>query len=478
MDLMLVALSFFSIVVTSAIGYLIIQKFFPHRNNELEVIKAFKASDYHKVASITNGKEFDSRNSFDVYNFAAQSQSQLGNHQDAIKWWELALTKLDLSREDKLFTELKIGDEFLILKDYKKAEIYYRTAVTLCPTDEKANYKLAHILYYQNQFEPCRKILRLLLKNNPSLIDSRTLYAECLASLGMYSKAIRHYGLLERINELTISYHYAQTLKKLKIWDKAYEAYHVLLEYVNDEEERESIIVDLVQICVSMKKYHQGLGLIDQYLSQILSPSVAFELRYIRANIFFERGDQMIALQEFTQLYKENMFYKDIKSIVERNEHWLVYPFLFNYFTSNETLFESLIIRLAPVGATIVRRSSLYYMCVKENHVSVFYRDMGVILESTLEKIEIVAYQYCPSVEKIELWVLGGITDQAMGHKYRLIIRSGDDFLVQTNIVVSQMEHMEGAGALDFVQGFQAVPEVIPKTEQTQFVEDDFISKN
>ncbi|MGL4676877.1 MAG: tetratricopeptide repeat protein [Brevinema sp.] len=479
MDLMLVALSFFTIVITSLCGYWVIHTFFPNRNRELEVIKAFKESDYNKVVLITKGKEFDSKNSFDVYNFTGQAQSHLGNHTKAIKWWNLALTKLDLSPEDKIFLELKIGDEFCVLKDYKTAEIHYRTAVALSPKKEQPNHKLAQVLYYQDQFEHCRKTLRPLLKTNPSLIDSRKLYAECLASLKLYTKAIRHYGLLERINELSITYHYAQTLKQLKIWDKAYETYYFLLENPNEEIPLESIIIDLVQVCISMKKYHQGLDFINQYLPKITSPKLVFDLKYIRANMFFEKGDQMIALQEFTQMYKENMFYKDLKSIVEQNEHWLTYPFLFNYFTSNEKLFEVLITRLAPIGVTIIRRSSLYYLCVKDDSVYVFYRDIGSIVESTFDKIETAVYQYCPSVEKLELWTLGGVPHTVTGRKYRLIVRSGDDFLVQTNIIVSQMEHLEGGGALDFVQGFQGISEVIPKMpledSNPQFVEDHFI---
>ncbi len=492
MDLMIIAVSFFTVVITCVIGFFIIQRFFPYNNNELEITKAFKNSEYERVIELSEGKESSSRNSFNIYSCTAQSFSNQGLYYDAIRWWETALRKLNLSTSDRIFIDVSIGDEYSKLKELKTAEIYYRTAVSLDQTNEKANHHLAKNLYDQGQFEQARKTLHKLLKANPSLIDSRKLYAECLASMGLFARAIRHYGILERIDEHIFTYNYALTLKNIKVWDKAFEVYKYLLEHVTDEREKEIIVKDLVSVCISMKKYPDSLGIIDRYLPEITSADILLELKYMRANIFYLRGDQMIALQEYYNLYQENHFYKDLKDIVEKDEHWLKYPFLFNYFTSNESIFESLVTRLAPVGAKLVRRSPQYYICVKDLNAYVFYRDINPLLNSALSKIETVISYFCPTLEKLELWSLSGIEGHhaISGQKYQLIIREHDDFLVQTNIIVSQMDHLDGAEPLGFVEGHRELDEIIPKTEEEinatvdeilsdtpTFLEDDFISK-
>lgn len=481
MDLMLIAISFFTIVVTCTVSFFVIQKLFPHHNQEIEITKAFKAENYHKVIEIIEkSRSINAYYSLNVYSFVAQSYSKINLHQESIVWWDQALTKLDLSKEDRIFVELEIGDEYFLLKNLKQSEVHYRTAVSLNSEHEKAIHKLAQNLFFQKKPEKCRKLLRPILKHNPSLIDSRKLYAECLSVLGFHTKAIRHYAFLEDINEYIDSLNYAQTLKNLKMWDKAYSVYQHLLEQNLSQDELEIIMCQLVEVSIAMKKYHESLGLIEKFLLQMQSPSMILELKYLRANIFFLRGDQMLALQEFQQLYKINPFYKDLKSFVEQNEHWLTYPFLFNYFTSNENHFESLITRLAPAGSSIVRRSSQFFLCMKDNVVSAFYRELRPITKNIVDLIETLAFQYCPEIEKLEIWTIDGIDYKytITGQKYRFIVRERDDFLVQTNIAVSQMDHIDGGAPLNFVGGFQDIPEIIPRLQESVDEKVDIILNN
>ncbi len=491
MDLMLLAVSFFTVVVTSAVGYFIIQRLFPSHNRELEITKAFKEEDFEKVIALSEGRE-EARSSFNVYSFTAQAYSSEGRYTEAIQWWEMALKKLTLSNSDKVFVEVAIGDEYTHLEDLKTAELYYRMAVSIDPEHEKANHHLAQNLYSQEQYEQARKILRNILKKNPSIIDSRRLYAECLASMGLFSRAIRHYGLLERIHENVPTYNYALTLKNIKVWGKAHEVYTYLLENTEDSLAHEIIINDLVEICIYMKKYHDCLGLIDKYLPTIETPEIIFELRYMRANVFYLRGDQMIALREYSELATENPTYKDLQSTLEKNAEWLSYPFLFNYFTSQESIFETLVTRIAPIGSELIRRNHQYYICLKEPNAYVFYRDMNAMTNAVLLEIEDIIGQYCPTFESIEVWSLNGLEAYRAitGQKHQLIPRTEEEFLIQVNIIVSQMDYLDGADPLNFVEGHRQVDEIVLKTEEEinetvdnilnntpEFLEDTFISK-
>lgn len=464
MDTTLIVFSIFTVTLTMSIGYLIIQKFFPNRNIEIELSEDFKEGDYLTVVELTKGKEFTLNNSFNIYSYAAQSRMKLDLFEEAIQWWEIPLMKLDLTANDKLFVELKLGDCYLAMNDLNKSEIHYRMAGTLVPGHEKANHKLANVFYRKNMFDMCRKTLRLILKKNPSLIDSRKLYAECLASMGHYSRAIRHYGLLEKKNENTITYNYATTLKNLKIWEKAYEAYTLLLKNTQDQYLKETIICDLVKISIAMKKYHESLGLIDSYLNQVQEMATKFELRYMRASIFSLRGDQIIALREYETLYKENPIYKDLANIMTKNKKWLIYPFLSNYYTSNETLFESLVMRLTPPGLTIFRRSSNYFMGILDKKVYVFYREIREIDDHFLKEIDNQVFLNVSKIEEVEFWSLEKLTERQTlrSYDYRIISRTDDDFLVQVNLAVAAIDFVDDGQPMNFVEGIKNVHEVIP----------------
>ena len=464
MDTTLFVVSFFTVTMTMSIGYLIINKFFPNKNAELEISKAFKSEDYSTVIELTEDKEHIVKNSFNVYSYAAQARVKLELFKDAIKWWKMLLVKLELSTQDKIFVELELGDCYLAMKDLDRAEVHYRTAGTLVQGHEKATHKLAEVLYCKNMFDMCRKTLRVVLKKNPSLIDSRKLYAECLASMGLYSKAIRHYGLLERKNENTITYNYATTLKSLKIWEKAYDSYNLLLESVQDISLKEIIICDLVQTSIAMKKYHESLGLIDTYLNQVEEVTTKFELRYMRASIFSLRGDQIIALREFEILHRENSMYKDLDNIMVKNKKWLDYPFLSNYYTSNEKLFESLVMRLAPPGLTIFRRSSNYFMGVLDKKVYVFYREIREIDDHFLKKIDNQIFLNVTNIEELEIWSLEKLRErQALrSYDYRIVSKTDDDFLVQVNLAVATIDFVDDGQPMNFVEGMKNVHEVIP----------------
>ena len=464
MDTTLIVFSVFTVVMTMSIGFLIIQKFFPDRNIEIELSKAFKEGDYSTVVELTEGKEFILNNSFNIYSYAAQSRMKLDLFEDAIQWWEIPLMKLDLTADDKLFVELELGDCYLAINDLNKSETHYRMAGALVPGHEKAYHKLAHVFYRKNMFDSCRKTLRVILKKNPSLIDSRKLYAECLASMGHYSRAIRHYGLLERKNENTITYNYATTLKNLKIWEKAYEAYTLLLKKTQDQNLKEIIICDLVKISIAMKKYNESLGLIDKYLNQVQEVTTKFELRYMRASIFSLRGDQIIALREFETLHKENPMYKDLSNIMTKNKKWLAYPFLSNYYTSNETLFESLIMRLADPGLTIFRRASNYFMGILDKKVYVFYREIREIDDHFLKEIDNQVFLIASKIEEVEFWSLEKLTERQTlrSYDYRIISRTDDEFLVQVNLAVATIEFVDDGQPMNFVEGMKNVHEVIP----------------
>ena len=464
MDTTLIVISIFTVTLTMSIGYVIINKFFPSRNAELEISNAFKEGDYSTVVDLTEDKEHFFTNSFNVYSCAAQSRVKLELFTEAISWWKILSVKLELSTQDKIFVELELGDCYLAMNALDRAEVHYRTACTLAQGHEKANHKLADVFYRKNMFDMCRKTLRLILKKNPSLIDSRKLYAECLASMGLYSKAIRHYGLLERKNENTITYNYATTLKNLKIWEKAYESYSLLLASTHDPNLKEVIVCDLVKTSIAMKKYHESLGLIDTYLNQVQEVATKFELRYMRASIFALRGDQIIALREFEILHKENPMYKDLENIMTKNGKWLAYSFLSNYFTSNERLFESLIKRLASPGLTIFRRSSHYFMGLLDKKVYVFYREIREIDDHFLKEIDNQIFLNASKIEEVEIWSLERLKErQALrSYDYRIISRTDEEFLVQVNLAVATIDFVDDGQPMNFVEGMKNVHEVIP----------------
>lgn len=464
---MLLSTSFFTVIVTLTLGYLIIQKLFPDYNREIEIAKAFKNQEYEKVYDLTENKIHNMKNSLNMFVFAAQTRKYLSKYQEALVWFETVLTRLELIDSDKIFIETEIGDIYVALGDLKQAEIHYRTAVSINKNHIKANYSLGSVLFQSKKYDSCRKILRELLKVNPSLIDARKIYAECLVAMNQYTKAIRHYGILERQGEDILSYNYANTLKKIKRWDKAYSAFSKLLEQDNVKNEAQ-IICALVKITIIMKQYHKGLGIIENYLSQLSwNTDIQFELKYMRATIFYLRGDKMTALQEYKDLYANKPFYKDLSIIIDKDGHWLAYPFLYNYFTSNESIFETVITRLIPAGLSIIRRSLEYYLGIKDQTVYLFYRDMNEIPEKITRDVEIFLAQLPTEIETLEVWCLRGIKARysVAGTKYRVILLTEKEFLENIKLAVDTMKYQEVGTTQTFKQGFEDAPQIIPIVE-------------
>jgi len=474
MDLLTISILFFTVVLTTSGGYLIIQWLWPQYNVQIEIIKAYKIENYDRVILLTKD-HMNNCNSIDTFVFAARSRIHKKLYNDALSWYEMALQRLELSDHDKTLIEIEIADAYLQIGQKDKAELHYRTALAIDLENEIATYKLALLCYSNKKFELCRKLIRPVLKKNPNLIDMRRLYAECLTQLHIFTKSIRHFGVLERIGENVTSYYYALTLKMLKMYDKAYKVYSDLL--IIDTIYSEKIIRDLVEVCIFLKRYHEGLGLIEQFLSRITSNDLYLELRYLRANLFYHRGDQILALQEYQNLYNEKPSYKDLTSIIDKSGIWLSYPFLYNYFTSNESIFEQVITRLVPLGITIFRRTPEYYLALRENTAYVFYRYMHSINTRVSNDIAIIVDQNCPHITFLETWSLQGIATRytMTGAEYRFVLRSLEDFLMSVKEAVESIASIETYTPLGFVKGFKDAIEIIPISEDIQEILD---SKN
>ena len=482
MEMLLLSSSIFTVVTTCTLGYLLINKFFPRSNKEIAITKAFKLEEYETVIALTENQEHTQRHSLNIYIFAAQARAFLERYDEALSWYEMALTRLELLNSDRIYVELEIGDIFEKKNNLDQAEIHYRTAINLEKTHEKANHLLGAVLYKNGKFEPCRKVLREVLKKNPALIDTRKVYAECMAALGQYTKAIRHYGLLERNGEIILSYQYANTLKQLKIWDKAYDVYNLLL-FSDKIIIKEQIICDLVETCIAMKKYHEALGIIETYIETITNDQMSFNLKYDRASVFYLRGDKMRALQEYQSLYDEKPFYKDLSRIVDKEAHWLEYPYLFSYFTSNEAIFETLITRATPPGLTIIRRSLDYYIGLIDKKAYLFYRDMKELPDQLIKDAEMIIFQLASEIDTIETWALGGMSGRysVTGNAHKNVIINGENFLRNIHQATNVMEYTESNMPNVFVGGFQDAPQIIPIIDEIlnnpNSIDDDLLER-
>ncbi|MGL4562610.1 MAG: tetratricopeptide repeat protein [Brevinema sp.] len=463
MDMMTLSLMFLAMVVTAILGYYVLQFLWPQQNHELEIVSLFDQGEFEKIISITSSLSKYS-NYLSIILYGARSRIKCEQYQDALIWFEHALLKIPSHHiDDRVFVELEIADIYTKLKQFNKADIHYRTAVSLKEDHVLANYKLAYLHFTQKNFESCRTILRTLLKKNPKLADARRLYAECLVELHLYPKAVRQYGLLARADEKIVSYNYAKALKALKIYERAAEVYKMLLEQNLFPEHREEMICDLAELYVILKLYPKGLGLIEQSLPNIKSTVAKITLHYIRANLFFQRGDKMIALQEYKNLHDQAPNYKDLIAILNLYGEYLQYPFLYHYFTSNESLFEQLTTSIVGRSSVILKRDLNYYIIQRGNNVHLFYRDFYKIPSKLQHEFDLVI-RSLEDIDFLHVWSLNGMEGHysLTGSSYRCVLRTGQDFLINIKDIVAKLEILEVPKKISFVQGVPDAPELVP----------------
>lgn len=474
MDMMTVSLLCLSVMITIAIGYVVFKFFWTDNNIELKIAKLFDHGDFHSVIELTKDQK-NSIHSLTLLLYAARARARMDQHEEALLWFEKAILKVPLKNiNDKVFIELEIADLYTKLKDYKTADIHYRTAIALKKDHEMANYKLAALHFKKQQFESCRNILRTLLQKNPKLADARKLYAECLSELKLYPKAIRQYGLLIRAGEKIVSFNYAKSLKALKIWERGLEVYQTLINNTNPSDGHfEEMICDLAEICVSLRQYPKGLGIIEKYLPNIISLDMRIRLKYIRANLFYQRGDKIMALYEYQLLYNQRPSYKDLKSIINNYGFYLSYPFLVNYFTSNDSLFEQVISYLAGFDSEILRRTPEYYLVKNHNIVHVFYRNIHHMPGRMHFELDLLIGQINIDLDFLYVWTIAGIEGHhpLTGSNYRFVVRTGDDFILNIKEASTELGLNQSIDPGTFVTGLKDVPELIPITDENSIDE-------
>lgn len=440
MDLMMFSAGLLTVMVSMAGGIFCIYKFWPHYNLELDVSRAFDQADYHTVIQLTEGKTNKSL-PIDVYLHAARARTRLLQHHEALEWFESLLRHLDIKNKIRVAVETEIADIYCALKDYTKAEMHYRTALSLAVEDPFANYKLASLLLSTDKPEQARQILRSLLKKNPLLAEARYLYAETLAVLGLYTKAIRHYGILNRAGEPILSFNYGRTLKALKIFERAAEVYRALLDCGNIEHKNQ-IIQEYAELCIILKNYDEGAHFIENALQHASDPQTILELRYMQASLFSERGDEFQALIEYQHLYHENPDFKDLSSINDKWGYILAHEYLKYYFTSQVDIFEKLIMRMLPPGTIILRRSRQYYFCLYESKAYLMYRHILPAQARFVSEIDLLILQKCPDINSLEFWSLTGISEpySTTGAEYRFLLYSKEEFLTHVKQIVNEIE--------------------------------------
>ncbi|MGL4388735.1 MAG: tetratricopeptide repeat protein [Brevinema sp.] len=466
MDMLTISLLFLVVIGTIVVGYYFFRLIFPQKNIELEIARLFDEGEFNKIVSLTyNRQKYNSSLSLLLYGARARVHCQQYN--EALQWFEQSLLKVPSHHlDDKVFIEIEIGDIYTKLQKFDKADIHYRTAVSLKKDHEIANYKLASSQYVRQNYESCRNILRELLTKNPKLADARYLYAECLVELQLYAKAIRQYGLLARAEEKIVSYNYAKCLKVLKIYERAVAVYQKLISKNLYPEYREKMICDMAEIYVALKLYPTGLGIIEKNLPTIKSVSAKMRLNYIRANLLFQRGDKLIAIQEYKNLHSQKPSYRDLNTIITLYGDMLTYPFLNHYFTSNEALFESLVTNVVSSSAHVLKRALNYYIIKNGNNIHVFYRDIYSMPIKLQDEFKLVIQGF-PDVDFLHLWSINGMEGHhsLTGSSYKFVLRTGQDFLVNIKDTVRKLGLRDASTEIGFVTGVPDAPELVPILE-------------
>ncbi|MGL4394756.1 MAG: tetratricopeptide repeat protein [Brevinema sp.] len=466
MDMLTLSLLFLVVLVTVAIGYGCFLFLFPQRNKELHIARLFDQGEYAQIVSMTPSLQLYS-SSLSIMLYGARSRVYCDLLEEAVEWFEKALLRVSTQNiDDRVFIEVEIGDIYTKLKKLDQANIHYRTAMSLKGDHEIANYKFASLQFSRKNFESCRNILRELLKKNPKLADARRLYAECLVELHLYAKAIRQYGLLARAGEKIVSYNYARCLKVLKIFERAAEIYQNLLTNNLYPESRENMICDLAEIYVSLRLFPVGLGFIEQHLPNMTTNATRMRLSYTRANLLFQRGDKVIAIYEYKNLYNQNPNYRDLATIVSLYGDLLTYPFLNHYFTSNEAAFEMLVTSVVGDSAHVIKRNMDFYVVHFGNNAHVFYRDIYRVPEKMLGEFD-AAIRGLEDVDFLHLWCVNGMEGHysLTGSTYKFVLRTGQDFLLNINDASKKLGFGDGPVQLGFVSGMPDAPELIPLSQ-------------
>lgn len=422
------AIIMLSILLCSLGGWYLVG-LIPHDTLELQITKAFQAGDYPRVLALFNGSKKKYFSDLILLTYG-RSLARVGDYGKALGIYNQLSSRL--KKDNTLLPILyqEQGDIYLKNQEYTAAQGSYMMGLEASPNNPSLRYKQASSLFQAGDYIQARLILRGLLKENPMLADARLLYADTLANLGFYDKAIQHYGMMDRAGEKIVSYSYAKTLKALKMTDRAIVAYRALLKSTVDAHRKTEMILDCARLYTESRQFGEAEFFIQQYLPSLRGED-HLEMRYIRACIHLRRGDEYTALQEFSLLHEEAPGYKDLNLIMQRGEGVLEIPFLKNYFTSDAVGFENVITDTLSAGATVTKRSPDFYVFSAGLRAHAFYRHYTPAPNGILDEIDRHFPQYCKRANILEFWAFSGFAEpiaKVSRGEYAIKIRMGKDF--------------------------------------------------
>lgn len=106
------------------------------------------------------------------------------NYQEALNW----INKIP-NEDQNVKISILVGDIFVALKKYSKAESIYREVINTTPDDDSTIFKLAELLSWEKKYSESLSLYKKLLQNNPNDIQIRRKYAMVLLWMGNEKEA-------------------------------------------------------------------------------------------------------------------------------------------------------------------------------------------------------------------------------------------------------------------------------------------------
>ncbi len=336
---------------------------------------------------------------------------------------------------------IRIAALYEEIEDLETSRGYYKIILSEYPNNTTALFKLGKIYFMKNELIKAKTYLEKYITLKHDNAETFLLLSKTYYKLENYMKAFDYISLwFEKKDEFNISDKtYNENiiyLSDIYVNIKKYnEALNVLRPLLENEEFIKEALLRITKIYILLKEFEKATSIVSDYIIKVPQDE-KIPVLYELANAYFGEGELYKAITIWTEITSFNPKYKDVNEILEKYKILDENKFLENYFTNNEEIFSSFIMKSFGIKEYQINyRNKTFWIIKEENLCHVLYKEPNPIIPLILNSIENYIIDEGMSTYSVTLFSLFGADKSCYSINFfkKINLVSGEQFILFFN---------------------------------------------
>ncbi len=407
----------FLIFITGAsfVFYLILKQV--NKNLSLSVIEtAVKEKNYKQALESAFRYLKTKPANYLIYYYMGAAYEGLFQYHMAIESYEKSLVQVSETFRQSTGVEiqLKLANLCRNIKKFESAFGYYKMVLAKQPNNKDALWNIAGLYFEQKKYIPSKQCLEKIAALQPKFGKARLMLAKVYYQLGEYQKSLKELKKFFEVNEevsLTLGSETSLLLADNYIAVKRYsDAVMSLKPQLRDNNVSGIVLLKIVTCLIKDNKSEEAIALTDDYLLRMPAQERCGIL-YAIGLAYRDTGEIYKALLVWKAAYEINPKYLDINDIFTHYSKLINNPWLENYYTTNDVIFEKYTRKKLNIlmQENLIEKQKEFWIFKNGNGCSILYRPPEIMSLHTLERIEDYFNRTGYSNISIDLYTLFGV---------------------------------------------------------------------